>query len=106
MSKAALLIGVVIIVIAAAVFAVFVMPTLLQAPTGGAPRPTQTEAKPKERVITVLGGEIEATKYGYAVEGNDLQSPGPDIRVRVADLPHTFDIAGERRFYAGPLWGV
>ena len=64
-----------------------------------------------------MGGEIEATKYGFALEGQDLQSPGPDIRVKVGtlvaivfknigNLPHTFAITEEKRFDAEPLWGV
>ena len=76
------------------------------------PKPERTAVE-----IIIYGGEIEATKYGYGFNEDKLQSPGPEIRVKVGstvrivfknigNLPHTFAVTEERKFDAEPLWGV
>jgi len=56
--------------------------------------------------INVIGGEINATLYGFGLEGQGMTSPGPTIVVRQGDtvsvnfknvggnvsLPHSFNI--------------
>lgn len=56
--------------------------------------------------LTIDGGEISPTKFGFALEGKNLTSPGPTFEVKVGDLvqitfkniggrmnqPHTFVI--------------
>ena len=105
------------------VIAIFMLPLVIP---GGetevlAVTQTQTITPEEERgevvEIVVVGGEVEVTKYGYAFEGEELTSPGPEIRVKVGsrvrlvfknigNLPHTFAITEEKRFDAEPLWGV
>lgn len=78
----------------------------------------QMAQQERERLeITVRGGEINVSKYGYAVNGGELRSPGPEIRVKAGTeviikfinegvLPHTFTITSELRYDATPLWGA
>ncbi len=73
----------------------------------------------------VLGGVViteqgAPTEGGYALEGDDVVSPGPTITVRagepvtitfkVADEivpePHDFVIVAEKARFADPLWGA
>ena len=118
MSKGALY-GIIAIVVIAVVAAIFILPSITQpAPKEEKPTttPTATETV-KEFVLKIIGGEIDVTKYGYAFEGEELQSPGPDIRVKVGtkvriifenigNLPHTFAVTEEKKFDAEPLWGA
>ncbi len=78
--------------------------------------PTQTQKPETGRVeIIIEGGEISVSKYGYAIKGQELQAPGPELRVKVGSLvvvtfinigqlPHTFAVANEKKFDAEPLW--
>lgn len=48
--------------------------------------PTSPGQPPKQAVeITIIGGEISATKFGFALEGQNLTTPGPTIKVKVGD---------------------
>lgn len=61
--------------------------------------------------INVIGGEVNATIYGFGLAGQNLTSPGPTIVVRQGDtvtinfsdvggnlsLPHTFNIIDSSR---------
>ena len=119
MSKTGLILGIVVVVVIIAVAAAFLLPNMLQ--TGPAPAKTTTAAPTTKTAgageITIYGGEIEATKYGFGFSKDKLTSPGPDIRVKVGtivkivfknvgNLPHTLAITEEKKFDAEPLWGV
>ncbi len=70
--------------------------------------------------INVIGGEINATLYGFALAGQSLSSPGPTIVVRLGDtvtinftnvggnvsLPHTFNIVDSSGYIAFPDVGT
>lgn len=123
MKKGALY-GVIGIVIVAIVAAVFILPGAFQLPTTAeetktTTTPTKTTPKQEEKevILRIVGGEVDVTKYGYAFKGEELKSPGPDIRVKVGtkitvifenigNLPHTFAVTEEKKFDADPLWGA
>jgi len=60
-------------------------------------------------VINLVAGELSAARFGFAIEGQALESPGPTIRVKVGDVvqvnfknvggplnqPHTFVIVSD-----------
>jgi len=62
--------------------------------------------------LTIDGGEISPTKFGFGLEGKNLTSPGPTLEVKVGDVvqitfkniggrmnqPHTFVIKGLEPF--------
>ncbi len=102
--KIALVLGIVAVVAIAAVATLFILPALQRREV-----PAIT--------ITVYGGEIGPTTYGFGLSEDKITSPGPDIRVKVGTkvqinfknvgkIPHNFVIASEKRFDAEPLWDV
>jgi len=120
-SKTSLVLGIVVVVVIAAVAAVFLLPSLQQTgPTQTQTTPTETKTQtqtPGALVIRVYGGEIEATKYGFGFSEDKITSPGPDIRVKVGtevqiifknvgNLPHTLAVTEEKKFDTEPVWNV
>jgi plastocyanin len=92
----------------AAVALVLVFPPAAPAPeTLGEPTVT----------ITIVGGETKEG-FGFAIKGfEEIESPGPELRVRVGDvvkivfenkggIPHTFTILGDKREDAPVLFGA
>ena len=67
--------------------------------------------------LTIYGGEVSTTSYGFGNSANSITSPGPDINLRVGEtytmtfrnsgeLPHAWEITSQRTTGSQVLFGA
>ncbi|MDJ0269179.1 MAG: plastocyanin/azurin family copper-binding protein [Aigarchaeota archaeon] len=85
-------------------------------PAGAPTTPPAAEEEKPAIEITIIGGEIDG-KFAFGIRGEDLSSPGPDIRVKVSEtvkvtfinigrIPHSFAVVSEKKFDAPVLFNA